>query len=303
MKRISALMVLLVAFICLGYSSFAKDITIGVTTITLQHQFFIDIDEGIKSAAKERGVDVMVNDPNQDAAKQMAAIEDFVQKGVEGMIVISIDGVTAIPAIEDAAEKMPIVTIDAVVDSDSVTSHIGTVNEVAGYELGKFAKEYIAKNSPEGAKIGIVTFLESPIQQERIEGFKRGLEGSKNIKFLNPLPGYDREEALNTTEAMLQANPDLDYIFATAENGVIGVKAALESSENQTTKIFGFDLTEESAEGIRSGTIIGMIQQQPFEMGRIATNILIDAIEGKKVDKLVPTPVLLYHKGNISEYK
>ena len=303
MKRVFKFTIMAICFACLGYSSMAKDLTIGVTTITLQHQFFIDIDEGIKSAAKERGVQVMVNDPNQDAAKQMAAIEDFVQKGVDGMIVISIDGVTAIPAIEDAAETMPIVTIDAVVDSDSVTSHIGTINEVAGYKLGKFAKDYIKEHSPDGAKIGIVTFLESPIQQERIAGFKRGFEGCENIEFLNPLPGYDREEALNTTEAMLQANPDLDYIFATAENGVIGVKAALESSENTTTKIFGFDLTDESADGIKSGTIIGMIQQQPFEMGRIATNVLLDAIEGKKVEKLVPTPVLLYHKGNINEYK
>lgn len=278
-------------------------ITIGVTTITLQHQFFIDIDEGLRNLAEENGVELLINDPSQDVARQVAAIEDFIQKGVDGMVVISIDGVTAIPAMEDAAAQgVPIVTVDAVVESSSVSAHVGTVNEVAGYELGVYTKEYLAQTYQGPVKIGIVTFLESPIQQQRIAGFKRGIGDASGITYLNPLPGYDREEALNTTEAMLQANPDLDIIYATAENGVIGVKAALESAGNDRVKVVGFDLTAESAEGIRSGTIVAMIQQQPHEMGRIALATLLDIIGGKAVPKSIPTPVLLYDKSNIDEF-
>ena len=286
-----------------GDSEKGSGITIGVTTITLQHQFFIDIDEGLRNLADERGVELLINDPSQDAARQVSAIEDFIQKGVDGMVVISIDGVTAIPAMEDAAAKgVPIVTVDAVVESSSVSAHVGTVNEVAGYELGVYTKEYVAGNYGGPVKIGIVTFLESPIQQQRIAGFKRGMGDETSITYLNPLPGYDREEALNTTEAMLQANPDLDIIYATAENGVIGVKAALESAGNDEVKVVGFDLTDESADGIRSGSIVAMIQQQPYEMGRIALSTLLDIIDDKDVPKSLPTPVLLYDKSNIDEY-
>lgn len=82
-----------------------KDLTIGVSTITLQHQFFIDIDEGIKEKAKELGVKVIVNDPDQDVAKQTSAIEDFIQQNVDGMIVLGTDNSAIVPAVEGAFEK------------------------------------------------------------------------------------------------------------------------------------------------------------------------------------------------------
>ena len=303
MKKLS-ICLLLVGLVSCGNQEKKSDnkTTVGVTTITLQHQFFIDIDRGIKDFAKENNFNVIVNDPNQDTLRQTAAVEDFIQKDVDGIIIISIDGTTIIPTVEEAAKTTPIVTIDAVVNSDAVTAHVGTVNEDAGYQLGLHMKDHIAKNLNGKAKIGIVTFLESPIQQDRIVGFKKALEGV-NVTFLNPLPGYDREKALSTVESMLQANPDLDIIYATAENAVLGAKAALESANNTKVKIAGFDLTPESADGIKKGTIVSMLQQQPYEMGRIAGAAILKAINGETLEKSIPTPVIVYDINNINEYK
>lgn len=289
--------------IALGATAFANQKTIGVTTITLQHQFFIEMDEGIKEQAKKENIKVLVNDPNQDAARQTAAIEDFIQKKVDGMIVIGTDNTAVVPAVEEAYAKMPVITIDAVLNTDKITSHIGTINEQAGFELGEHLKKYIDENLNGKAKIGIVTFLESQIQQERITGLKRALKDSKDIVFLNPQPGYNREQALSTTENILQANSDLDIIFATAENSVLGAKAALESAKNTKTKIVGFDLTEESADGIKNGMIVGMVQQQPKEMGRLAVEMLVKSMKNEKIDKNIPVPVLLFDKTNIDNFK
>ncbi len=280
----------------------SKPLTIGVTTITLQHQFFIDIDNGIKDVAKEHNVQVLVNDPNQDTIKQTSAVEDFLQKGVDGIIVMSIDGTTIIPTVEEAAKTTPVLTVDAVVATDAVTSHVGTVNEDAGYELGLHLKDYINENLGGKAKIGIVTFLESVIQQDRIKGFKAAFEGM-DVQFLNPLPGYDRETALSTVESMLQANSDVDIIFATAENAVLGAKAALESANNTRVKITGFDLTSESADGIKSGVIVSMLQQQPYMMGKIAAETMLKIINGETVDASIPTPIIVYDINNINDYE
>lgn len=301
MKKVLITLCLLIVFGGCANKQAAKQ-KIGVTTITLQHQFFIDIDRGIKEVAEQNGIEVIVNDPAQDAARQTSAVEDFIQQKVNGMIVISIDGTTVVPAVEEAFQKVPVVTIDAVVKTDKITSHVGTVNEDAGNQLGAYLKKHITEKLNGKAKVGIITFLESPIQQDRIRGFRKALEGV-NVTYLNPLPGYDREEALSSVESMLQANPDLDIIFATAENSVLGAKAALESAKNTKVKIVGFDLTPESADGIKSGTIVAMLQQQPFEMGRIAMNTLIKAMNGETVEKTIPTPVLIYDAQNIAEYK
>ncbi|MCC0752421.1 substrate-binding domain-containing protein [Clostridioides sp. ZZV13-5731] len=284
-------------------SSAKKDLTIGVSTITLQHQFFIDIDEGIKEKAKELGVKVIVNDPDQDVAKQTSAIEDFIQQDVDGMIVLGTDNSAIVPAVEGAFEKMPVVTVDAVLNTENITSYVGTVSYDAGKKLGEYTKKYIDENLGEKSEIAIVTDLKSQIQMQRIDGFKEALKGSANVKILNSQPGYDREESLNTVENLVQSNPNVDIIYATAENSVLGAKAALESAKNKDVKIVGFDLTDEAATGITDGTVLAMIQQQPKEMGRLAVEAVVKAIKGEKVEKNIPVPALLYDKENIKDFK
>jgi ribose transport system substrate-binding protein len=280
-----------------------KDLTIGVSTITMQHQFYIDIDEGIKEEAEKLGVKVIVNDPDQDVAKQTSAIEDFLQQGVDGMIVMGTDNSAIVPAVESAQEKVPVATVDAKLTTDNVLTYIGTESKAAGKQLGEYTKEHIDKDLGGKAQIAIVTELKSHIQRERVEGFKEAFKDSADIKILNSLPGYDREESLNTVENLLQSNPDVDIIYATAENSVLGAKAALESSKNTKAKIVGFDLTEEAASGITDGTVLAMIQQQPKEMGRMAVEAVVKSIKGEKVDKNLPVPVVLYDKANVKDFK
>lgn len=280
-----------------------KDLTIGVSTITMQHQFYIDIDEGIKEEAEKLGVKVIVNDPDQDVAKQTSAIEDFLQQGVDGMIVMGTDNSAIVPAVENAQEQVPVATVDAKLTTDKVLTYIGTESKEAGKDLGEYTKKHIDDNLGGKAQIAIVTELKSHIQRERVEGFKEAFKDSADIKILNSLPGYDREESLNTVENLLQSNPDVDIVYCTAENSVLGAKAALESAKNSKTKIVGFDLTDEAATGIEDGTILAMIQQQPKEMGRMAVRAVVDSIKGEKVDKMLPVPVVLYDKANIKDFK
>lgn len=279
-----------------------KDITIGVTTVTLRHQFFIDIDKGIKKAAEKAGVKVLTNDPNLDLSKQVAAIEDYTEKGVDALIVLATDNSGVVPAIEEAKSKgIPIITADAVVKSDKVDTFIGTENYEAGKQIGEYLKKKIeADGKP--VKIAVVTSIKSFVQQERLRGFKEALNGVQGVTILNEQPGYDREESMATVENILQANPDVNYIFATAENSVLGALAALESAKNDKVKIVGFDVTDEAAEGIRNGHILAMIQQQPEKIGEVALQAALDAIHGKQLEKKISVPVILIDKSNVDEH-
>lgn len=282
--------------------STTDQITIGATTVTLRHQFFIEMDEGMKEAALEKNVNLIVNDPNVDAQKQIAAIEDFIQQGVKGLVVVGTDPSAIVPAVDEAAAKMPIVTIDMQLNTDSVDSFVGTLNDEAGKKLGEHTRAYIEKELGGVAKIAVVTWLESSIQRQRIEGFLSAFEGMDGVTILNPQPGYDREESMNTVENILQADKDINIIYATAENSVLGSMAATESANRKDVKIVGFDLTKEAADGIVDGKILSMIQQQPREMGRQAIYAILDKINGKEIDSNIPIPVLLYDKDNVADF-
>ncbi|WP_289142678.1 substrate-binding domain-containing protein [uncultured Brevibacillus sp.] len=279
-----------------------KEITIGVSTATLRHQFFIDIDNGMKKAAEEAGVKLLVNDPNLDLAKQVSAVEDYMQKGVNGLILLAVDNAGVVPVVEEAKEKgIPVITADSVVPSDKVDTFIGTENYEAGKQLGEHLKKQIEAEGKD-VKIAVVTHVQSFVQKERLRGFKEVLSNVNGISFLNDQPGYDREKSMATVENILQANPDVDYIYATAENSVLGALAALESANNTKTKIVGFDVTPEAAEGIRGGKILAMIQQQPEKIGEAAVKAAIEAINGKQLEKNISIPVILMDKSNVDEY-
>lgn len=279
-----------------------KEITIGVSTATLRHQFFIDIDNGMKKAAEEAGVKLLVNDPNLDLAKQVSAVEDYMQKGVNGLILLAVDNAGVVPVVEEAKEKgIPVITADSVVPSDKVDTFIGTENYEAGKQLGEHLKKQILADGKD-VKIAVVTHVQSFVQKERLRGFKEVLSNVSGISFLNDQPGYDREKSMATVENILQANPDVDYIYATAENSVLGALAALESANNTKTKIVGFDVTPEAAEGIRGGKILAMIQQQPEKIGEAAVKAAIEAINGKQLEKNISIPVILMDKSNVDEY-
>jgi len=279
-----------------------KEITIGVSTATLRHQFFIDIDNGMKKAAEEAGVKLLVNDPNLDLAKQVSAVEDYMQKGVDGLILLAVDNAGVVPVVEEAKDKgIPVITADSVVPSDKVDTFIGTENYEAGKQLGEHLKKQIEANGKD-VKIAVVTHVQSFVQKERLRGFKEVLADAKGVEILNDQPGYDREKSMATVENILQANPDVDYIYATAENSVLGALAALESANNTKTKIVGFDVTPEAAEGIRNDKILAMIQQQPEKIGEAAVKAALEAINGKTLDKNISIPVVLMDKSNVDEY-
>lgn len=285
-----------------GKSNKDKKKVIGVTTVTLRHQFFIDIDQGIREAAKEANVELIVNDSNVDPQKQTSAIEDFIQKGVDGMVVIGTDPSAIVPAVEEANKKIPVATVDMKLTTDNILTFIGTENKLAGKQLGDYTKKYIQEKLGGKAKIAVVSWLESSIQQQRIEGFKEAFKDMPNVKILNAQPGYDREKSLNTVENILQAESDVNIIYATAENSVLGTLAAIDSAKKDKVKIVGFDLTKEAGEGIKSGKIIAMIQQQPKEMGKIALKAVLDKISGKVVNKNISIDALLYDNNNIDKF-
>ncbi|MNI18493.1 D-ribose-binding periplasmic protein precursor [compost metagenome] len=279
-----------------------KEITVGVAMPTLRHQFYIDMNNGVIKAAKENGVKLITNDPNLEINKQVSGIEDFIEKKVDAMIVVGTDSQAIVPAIEEAKSKgIAIITADLVINSEKVDTFIGTENYKAGLELGNYLKKAI-ESSGQPAKIGIVTRVQSLIQQERVKGFKEALKGVQGVTILNEQPGYQREDSLSVVENMIQANSDLKYVYATAEGSVLGALAALQSINNQNIKIVGFDVTKEAADGIKKGQILGMIQQQPELIGELALKAAMDMLSGKEVDKKIDSPVILMDKNNVVQY-
>ena len=120
------------------------------------------------------------------------------------------------------------------------------------------------------AKVGVVGALNSFIQNQRLDGFKKAAQLGAEVKFLDTVDGQNIQDvALTAAENLMTANPDMNAIYATGEPALIGAISAVTSQKRtDKVKVFGWDLTAQAIKGIDEGWIVAVVQQDPFQEGK-----------------------------------
>src|SRR3712207_6772575 len=115
---------------------------IGVTLLTREHEFYRELEAGLREAAQKAGYELIVTSGDFDLAKQQSQIENFVVQRVAAIVVCPADSKGIGPAIDQANQAgIPVFTADIKAQGGKVVSHIASDN-LAG---GRMAVEYIAK--------------------------------------------------------------------------------------------------------------------------------------------------------------
>lgn len=308
------LMVGVILFVStLTINSFAqeKKIVLGVTTINLLTEFFVDVANGQKAAADKIGVELIMNDPRSDLNAQTNAVEDFVSRGVDAILIDAIDATALTPAVEAAVDAgVPVIAFDMMLPTDKPLTYVGTDSYSAGKQIGKWAREYIEKTGKEKVNIAILARVDSVIQLERAKGFSEEVSKYPGVTIFEPQnTGHTREEALAVAENILTAHPDLDYIYSTNEMGSIGGYVAVKAAGRTGVKVMGWDVTADAVKGIKEGIILAMIQQEPYKMGQISVQAAMIHLVGNKylgdnyLPPNIPVPITLYTSENIDEWE
>jgi len=304
MKKHNILLLVAILLVLLAGTALAKPTVVGLTTITLQAEFFQEVNKGALDAAAELGITLLTNDPQFDSLNQIAAIENFIQSGAGAIILLAVDQIGIVATVEDVVnvEGIPVIAVDAFIDSDSLTTFIGTANYESGYRLGQWVADYVDANMGGSAKLGINSAFHSQAQLDRQYGFVEAIEEHGGIDVVAVVDGKNqREEALSAAENLLMANPELDLIYGTGEPSVLGSLAAIQSQGRNEVKVLGWDLTDESVQGIRDGSILAMIQQDPYMMGYTSVKVAFDAINGQQIDKNIGVDVIIYTEENLGD--
>jgi ribose transport system substrate-binding protein len=308
MKRIAALILpITLALALLTGAAMGQDTPkIGLSTINLQALFFNLINDGALEAAKELGADVQIVDSNNDPARQVRAIESFITQQKDAIIVVAIDVSGIKPALQAARDAgIPVVAIDARVDSPPANVFIGVDNYGAGVQAGEYTAQFIRDSLGGEAKIGVVGALNSFIQNQRRDGFVEVVDGAEGAEIIGVVDGQNQQEvALSAAENLVTANPDMDIIYATGEPALIGTIAAVESQGlTDKIKIVGWDLTEQVIKGIENGFVEAVVQQDPYQEGYEAVRASLDLIAGKDVEDEILIPIAMVTDENVDDFR
>lgn len=297
----------IVAAPLLAAGAIAQDkITIAVVP-KVAVPFFDDVNTGAAEAAAALGVDYQwVVPQNTQGATQVRIMEDLIARHVDG-IAISVNEPKSVEGIIKQALEAGIKVLTF--DSDSAESgrsmYIGTINEAAGYTMGKALAEAIGGEG----KVAIITGqLGASNLNERIAGAERAMAEYPGIQVVaKEGTEDDLARAVSVAEALFRGHPDLKAILGVSQVGGPAVAKALDSQEfsdrKQTVTTFAFDDLPDTVRGVKDGFIKGIMVQRPVTMGRLSVEQLVAQIKGELTDPQdVDTGVTVVDASNLDSY-
>lgn len=281
----------------------AEALEIAVIPKGLAHQFWLTVKAGAEDAASKAGATIVWQGPAKETeiAKQINIIQDMISRGVDGIVLAACDENALVQSVQQAIDAgIPVVTMDSGVKSDLPYSFVATDN-VAG---ARAAAETLAKMIGEEGKVGLIPFVPGAATSElREQGFKEGIKAFPKIELVATLYcNSDVARAMDVTQDMLTANPDLKGIFAANEPAAIGAAQAIKTAGKAGEVILvAFDAAEEEISALREGAIQALIVQNPFKMGHDSVQAVLDVIGGAQIDKRIDTGVTVVTSENLND--
>lgn len=269
-----------------------KDIKLGLSVSTLNNPFFISLKDGVEQEAKKLGMEVIVVDAQNDTSKQVNDVEDLLQQGVDALLINPTDSSAISTAVQSANNVgVPVITLDRSADKGKVEAFVASDN-VKG---GKMAADYIVEQLGEGARVAELEGVPgASATRERGAGFHLVADKKLNV-IAKQSANFDRTKGLTVMENILQANPDIQAVFAHNDEMALGAIQAIQSSGKEIL-IVGFDGNEDALKSVKEGKLACTIAQQPELIGGLAVKTAGDVLRDKKVASKIPVPLKLVTK-------
>jgi len=262
---------------------------IGLSISTQNNPFFVTLADGAKKAADELGVELTVVDAGDDVTKQVADIEDLLAKDISVLIVNPVDSDAVAGAVQSAIDQgVKVISVDRVVNGVTVDCQIASDN-VLGAEL---ATQFIVDELGEDAKVAELQGTSGASAAiDRGTGFHNIADGKLDV-VASQVADFDRTKGMTVMENILQANPDVQAVFAANDEMALGALEAI-SGAGKDVIVVGFDATDDAIAAIKEGRMAATIAQQPDLIGYTSVEYAVKLINGESIPSSVPVEVTL----------
>ncbi|MGV2287096.1 sugar ABC transporter substrate-binding protein [Trinickia sp. YCB016] len=265
---------------------------------------FALVHAGVDAEAKLLGVSVTHYAPTRpnDLGEQLSELEDVSVKKPGAVLFMGVNPRGVVPEIE----KLNTIGIPVVNYNDRVAGGaFASVVVADDFNLGLEIARYLFTNM--GGK-GNVVILEgvkgSTTSDERVRGFHKALEEFPGIHLLASQPAnYQRLQALQVTENLIQANPKIDGVLAAADVMAMGAIEALEAAGQKQTKVVGIGGVPESVKAIKDGRLLATAEFNGFKMGCIATMAAVRTLRKEPVPKTILLKGIVIDKTNYAPFE
>lgn len=275
---------------------------IGMTTMC-EASFFDAVEEGVRAVMKD-GDRLVYVEGQLDANFQQGVIEDFIAQGVDVVLYNPSDSAASLPSLKMLKEAgIPIVNFDSkAADLSYCASYCATDN----YKAGVVAADYLAKEHPEGGKVGVIEYVAVESASQRSQGFVDRINEIGGWTIVARLDGGNTTDgALPVAEDIVTANPDLTAFFCANDEMGLGAYSAV-TAAGMKTHIYSVNGGPEAKKYMKKDGKDGIWRatsaQSPIVMGKRTMEIAYKVLAGEKVDAEYLIEPFIISPDNIDTY-
>lgn len=263
----------------------AKKLRIGLSMDTLKEERWVRDRDLFVARAKELGAEVLVQSANSNDSVQISQAENLLTQGVDVLVVVPHNGVTA-AAIVKAAHKAgkKVIAYDRLISNSDVDLYISFDN----VEVGRMQGEYLLKKAPKGNYVLIGGSPNDNNAHLFRDGQMKALQPAidrGDIKIVSNqwAKEWQASEALKLTEnALSKAKNDVAAIVSSNDGMAGGVISALKQ-QNLAGKVFvsGQDADLAACQRIVEGTQAMTVYKPIAALARRAAETAVAIAQGK----------------------
>jgi inositol transport system substrate-binding protein len=285
--------------------------TIGVTMAQFDDNFLTVLRNGMSDYAKTlEGVELQIEDAQNDVAKQQSQIQNFIASGVSAIIVNPVD--------TDATAAMSKAAAEAGIALVYVNREPVNVNElpekqafVASNELESGTletKEVCRLLNGKGKVVVMMGELSNQAARMRTQDVKDVIatDECKGLEIVEEqTANWQRTQGQDLMTNWLSAGVEFDAVISNNDEMAIGAIQALKAAGRSMDSVVvaGIDATQDALAAMAAGDLDVTVFQDAAGQGKGSVDTALKLARGEKVDSKVYIPFQLVTPANIADFQ
>jgi inositol transport system substrate-binding protein len=294
-------------------SSTAHAAKVGVSMALFDDNFLTVLRNGIQAYADANGIEVQIEDAQNDVAKQLDQIKNFAASGVDAIIVNPVD-TSATQAMTEAAaasgkplvyvNRQPI-NLDTLPDNQAFVAS----NEVDSgtLETKEVCRLFKEAGKTEAKVYVIMGELSNQAAVQRTKDIEDVI-ATPECNFIKIIDkqtsNWRRDEAQNLMTNWLSKGEAFDGVVANNDESAIGAIQAMKAAniDMKSVVVGGVDATQDALVAMQAGDLDVTVFQDAHGQGQGALDAAVKLAKGEAVEQKVWIPFQLVTPANIGDF-
>jgi inositol transport system substrate-binding protein len=287
---------------------------IGVSMARFDDNFLTVLRNGLQAQADAAGLSVQIEDAQDDVAKQLDQINNFIASGVDAIIVNPVD-TSATQAMSDAAAAagVPLVYVNRQpINVDSLPDNQAFVASNESESSTKGVTEQCRLWAEAGKTEVSVYVLQGQLSNQaavqRTQNIYDVIEAGQCPVKVNVIDqqtaNWSRDEAQNLMTNWLSTGAAFDGVIANNDEMALGAIQAMKAAgiDMASVIVSGVDATQDALASMQAGELDITVFQNAAAQGGGALDAAVKLAAGEAVEQKVYVPFELVTPANIADY-